>query len=58
MGKKKEYFWKETSGLLIPAGLFIWMGIGWAMGYLVQGLMVGLGFGFLMMALVKMKFQK
>ena len=43
----------QISGLLIPAGLFIGMGIGWAMGYLVQGLFVGLGAGFLAMAIAE-----
>ena len=43
---------KEVGGLFIPAGLFIGMGVGWAMGYLVQGLFVGLGVGFLAFALV------
>jgi hypothetical protein len=42
------------SGLFIPAGLFIGMGIGWALGYLVQGLFVGLGVGFLAMAIVRL----
>ncbi|KPK24369.1 MAG: hypothetical protein AMJ70_02085 [Dehalococcoidia bacterium SG8_51_3] len=44
-----------ASGLFIPAGLFVGMGIGWALGYLVQGLLVGLGAGFLAMALVRLK---
>ena len=42
----------EAGGILIPAGLFIGMGIGWALGYLVQGIFVGLGAGFLGLALV------
>jgi len=45
----------EISGLCIPAGLFMGMGIGWALGYLVQGMFVGLGAGFLGMALVRLK---
>ena len=43
---------KGAGGLLIPAGLFIGMGIGWAMGYLVQGMFIGLGVGFLAFAVV------
>ena len=39
---------KSAGGLFIPAGLFIGMGIGWALGYLVAGLFVGLGAGFLL----------
>ena len=44
-----------VSGLFIPAGLFIGMGIGWALGYLVQGLFIGLGAGFIAMAIVRLK---
>jgi hypothetical protein len=32
------------------------MGIGWIFGYLVQGLLIGLGVGFLAMAIVRLKF--
>ena len=46
---------KDASGLFIPAGLFIGMGVGWALGFLVQGLLIGLGAGFLAMALVRLK---
>ncbi len=52
-GKAKKKW--EVSGLFIPAGLFIGMGIGWALGYLVQGLFIGLGAGFLAMALTRLK---
>jgi hypothetical protein len=47
--KKKR---KNSSGLFIPAGLFIGMGVGWAFGYLVQGMFIGLGAGFLAFGLV------
>lgn len=40
-----------VGGVFIPAGLFIGMGIGWALGYLVPGMFVGLGAGLLGMAL-------
>jgi hypothetical protein len=43
---------RTAGGLLIPAGLFIGMGIGWALDYLVQGLFIGLGAGFLLYAVV------
>ena len=46
------------SGSLIPAGLFIGMGIGWALGYLVQGLFIGLGAGFLAMVIVRLTIGK
>jgi len=48
----------ESSGLFIPAGLFIGMGIGWALGYLVQGLFIGLGAGFLVMGIARLKSGK
>ena len=43
-----------VGGLFIPACLFIGMGVGWAMGYLVQGLLIGLGVGFLAMAITRL----
>lgn len=42
---------KYNAGLFIPAGLFLGMGIGWALGYLTAGLFIGLGGGFLLFAL-------
>lgn len=55
--KESKRRW-TISGLFIPAGLFIGMGIGWALGYLVQGLFIGLGAGFLGMAIVALTFGK
>lgn len=52
--KNNDSKW-EVAGIFVPAGMFIGMGIGWALGYLVQGLMIGLGAGLLMMALARMK---
>jgi len=49
---------REIGGLCIPGGLFIGMGFGWALGYLVQGLLVGPGVGFLAMAVVQMRVGK
>jgi hypothetical protein len=43
---------KGASGLFIPAGLFLGMGIGWVFDYLVQGMFIGLGVGFLIFAVV------
>ncbi len=43
---------KSAGGLFIPAGLFIGMGIGWALGYLVQGMFIGLGVGFLLFGII------
>ena len=44
---------KGVSGVAIPAGLFIGMGIGFAMDELVAGLFIGLGVGFLIMLIVR-----
>ncbi len=49
-GKKERR--NIAGGLMFPAGLFIGMGVGWALGYLVQGLLVGLGVGFLLFGIV------
>ena len=43
---------KTAGGLCIPGGLLLGMGVGWAMGHLVQGVLAGLGFGFLLFAIV------
>jgi hypothetical protein len=45
--KKKVY-----GGMFIPAGIFVGMGIGWLMDYLVAGLFIGLGAGFAAYALI------
>lgn len=49
--KEKKSRMKTAGGFFIPGGLFIGMGIGWAMGYLVAGLFIGLGAGFLLYGL-------
>jgi len=46
---------KGVSGVAIPAGLFIGMGIGFAVDELVAGLFIGLGVGFLIMLIVRAK---
>jgi len=50
--KEKKSRMKTAGGFFIPGGLFIGMGIGWALGYLVQGMFVGLGVGFLLYGIV------
>lgn len=51
---KETTRWKRKSagGLFILAGLLIGMGIGWMMGYLVQGMFIGLGAGFLAFGII------
>lgn len=46
---------KDDSGLFVPAGIFIGMGLGFIFGHLVGGLFLGMGAGFLAMALSKNK---
>jgi len=40
----------DRSGLFIPAGLFIGLGVGFFVGQIVGGMLLGLGLGFLGMA--------
>ena len=40
----------EISGVFIPAGVLLGMGVGWAFDHMVPGLLAGLGVGFLLMA--------
>ena len=44
---------KGISGLAIPAGLFIGMGVGFLIDELVAGLFIGLGVGFVIMLIVR-----
>jgi hypothetical protein len=50
--KKKE---GDKSGLYIPAGLFLGMGIGFLTSQIEAGIFLGLGIGFLAMAISKNK---
>lgn len=50
-GEEKKSRVKTAGGFFIPGGLFIGMGIGWAIDYLVAGLFIGLGVGFLLYGL-------
>lgn len=45
---------KSNAGVMIPAGLFIGMGVGWILGHLVPGLFIGLGVGLLLYGIVMM----
>jgi len=54
MAKSIKHKKEDPSGLAIPAGLFIGMGIGFLTSELVAWLFIGLGCGFLVMALVRM----
>lgn len=55
MKKIKKKSKDDRSGLFIPAGLFIGMGIGFITNQLVAGIFLGLGLGFFCMALAKKK---
>lgn len=43
----------SASGVFVPAGLLIGMGVGFLTGQLLPGLFVGLGSGLLVMAIVE-----
>jgi hypothetical protein len=45
---------KMSSGLFIPAGLFLGIGVGLILSQPGIGALIGLGLGFLTMAIVKM----
>ncbi len=49
---------KGVSGLAIPAGLFIGLCVGFLVGNIVGGLFLGLGGGFLIMLVVRVKLGK
>ena len=52
-GEKKKVK-EDRSGLFIPSGLFIGMGLGFLLGNFVAWLFIGLGIGFLITALTKL----
>ena len=49
--KEKKSKRKDFAGIFIPAGLFIGMGIGFAVDSFVSWMFIGLGAGFLLFAL-------
>lgn len=52
-GKKKS-----AAAFFIPAGLFIGMGVGWALGYFVQSMFIGLGLGTLAYAIIALMMRE
>ena len=44
---------KGVSGVAVPAGLFIGMGVGFWVGNITAGIFLGLGCGFLVMLIVR-----
>ncbi len=46
---------KGVSGVAIPAGLFIGMGVGFLIDNITAGIFLGLGGGFLIMLIVRVK---
>jgi hypothetical protein len=51
---KREKKIEDSTGVFVPAGLLLGMGIGFAVGNLVAWLFIGLGAGFLAMAIANM----
>jgi hypothetical protein len=48
----------EASGVFVPAGILIGMGVGFLVEHLVTGLFIGLGAGLLLMAVARIAFDK
>ena len=46
---------KGVSGVAIPAGLFIGMGVGFLVDNIAAGIFLGLGSGFLAMIIIRIK---
>ncbi|MFH1293203.1 MAG: hypothetical protein ABIJ44_03640 [Pseudomonadota bacterium] len=44
---------KGVTGLAIPAGLFIGMGVGFLIGNITAGVFLGIGGGFLLMIILR-----
>ena len=44
---------KGVTGLAIPAGLFIGMGVGFLIGNITAGVLLGMGVGFLLMIILR-----
>jgi hypothetical protein len=44
---------KGVTGLAIPAGLFIGMGVGFLIGNIPAGVLLGIGGGFLLMIILR-----
>jgi hypothetical protein len=53
--KPKKEKVDDKSGLFIPAGVMLGMGVGFYTNQIAGGLFIGLGLGFLAMALSKAK---
>ena len=49
---------KDAAELAIPAGLFIGLGTGFIVGQIVGGVLLGLGFGFLLLMIIKLVKKK
>ena len=54
---KEKRGW-AAAGVMVPAGLFIGMGIGWGLDHVAAGLFIGLGGGFLGMAIIRLIYGK
>lgn len=50
--QRKEEKRCGAAGLLIPGGLLLGMGLGFAYDKLVPGMFIGLGVGFVLMAII------
>ena len=49
---------KDPSGIFVPAGLLIGIGVGFIIGQIPAGTLIGLGIGFLLMAIAQYRTKK
>ncbi|MFZ5955554.1 MAG: hypothetical protein ACOYT4_03940 [Nanoarchaeota archaeon] len=52
--ESKKEIKRDHTGLFIPAGIFLGLGIGLLLGNAGAGFLIGLGLGFLAMAIAKL----
>lgn len=55
---KKKQKKEDLAAFVVPAGMFIGLGLGFLYGPLVAGLLIGLGVGFLLMIVLKLMLKE
>jgi hypothetical protein len=58
MAKKEKDKKDDVTGLFIPGGLLVGIGLGFVYGNVPAGTLIGLGAGFIVMAIIKIMSKK